>query len=485
MLIDAFVGGSYQALSPIVDNEETINLVIERLSPAAAAGRAAKAFFLRPGVTLWSTADTAGTSRAAFEEDGRAFRVIGNTLYEFDRNGVKTNRGTLAVDANPATISSNGKGGRQLFITSGGKGYIFNLDTNALTEEVPSGCTMGGFIDTFFVYFDATASTLAKSDAYDGTTWDPLEVTERGLAGDPWQAMCVSKSQRVIIMAGKWTTDVYYNNGDSPFPFRPRPDGLIPHGIAAPFSIKDLGDLVVWIAQTEKGRGYVIGLAGLDAREIGNPPLDTALQSVGDTIERFEADVLRYRGHTFYLVTIGTVTHVFDRSSGEWTKWLTWNSTDATWSGWRPIHHLFVFNQHQMGDRESSKVWELSQDYFTDPDDKPIRWLRRCPLPWANNARVVVPELELLHEPGLGVNAGQGADPVAMMRISFNGGQTWSVERRRALGKQGEYDVAARWFRCGSGPKPVVEFSGTDPAPVRIVGLNAPRMHTGARGRAT
>jgi hypothetical protein len=483
MLVQGFVGGSDQALSPFVNNEETINLIIEQMTQASSAAKVSLAFYLRPGASEWKDAMLAGQSRGSFTEDGRAFRVIGGKFCEFNSNGVVTVHGDVDIDENPVTISSSGDAGRELFITSGGKGYIFNLDTNTLTEEVSSGCTMGGFIDTFFVYLDVSTSSFYKSASYDGTTWDPLEVTQRGLAGDPWRAMIVSESQRVIVLAGARTTDIYDNAGDSPFPFRPRPDGLIPHGIAAPFSIKDVGGLIIWVAQTARGRGYVVALSGVEVKRISHPALDKALKADGDTIERYEADAFDLNGHTFYLATIDTMTHVFDLTVGKWTKWLTWNTGLGRYDGWRATHHQFAFGKHLFGDRSSAKVFEVSQTIYTDVGAAPLRWLRRCPLPWANNRRVFISRLELIVEPGVGTGQDdQGEDPVVMMRLSFNAGKTWSAERSRTLGKQGEYDTAAVWDRCGSGTKPVVEFVGTDPVSIRILGLDA-TMRPGLHGR--
>jgi hypothetical protein len=482
VIIDHFVGGSYQALSPIVDNEETINLVIERLSPAAAGAKAAKAFTLRPGARTWATPAIAAASRASFEDSGRLFKVIGVTFYEFDANGNATARGTVAINANPATISSNGDGGNQLFITSGDKGYIFNLSTNGFTEEVSSGCTMGGYLDTRFVYLDAATSSLYQSARYDGTTWDPTEFTQRGLAGDPWRALCVLESQREILLCGDKTSDRYFNNGDSPFPFRPRPDGLIPHGIAAPFSVTDVGGMVLWIGQTKRGQGYVVALSGAEVKRVSHAALDLALEGIGsDELERFEGDAFDLNGHTYYLAAHPDITHVFDLTTGEWVKWLSF--VDGAYVGWRPVHHVFAFGKHLMGDRETSQIWEITHEVYTDVDGEPIRWLRRCPLPWANNVRVTVPRVELLHEPGLGTgDDGQGDDPVAIMRLSFDGGKTFGAERSRRLGEQGEWDTQAVWNRCGSGMKPVIEFYGTDPAPVRIVGLEVEM--TRGEGRA-
>ncbi len=114
-----FVGAAYTSQSPIADDEQLINWYVEVMESAGASTKAA--LYPTPGVETFATTTSNG-GRAMFALNGRCFAVINDTLWEIGSGGTVTNRGTLAVDLFPATISSNGDAGDQLFITSGDVG---------------------------------------------------------------------------------------------------------------------------------------------------------------------------------------------------------------------------------------------------------------------------------------------------------------------------------------------------------------------------
>ena len=63
-----------------------------------------------------------------------------------------------------------------------------------------------------------------------------------------------------------------------------------------------------------------------------------------------------------------------------------------------------------------------------------------------------------------------GSNPQVMLRFSNDGGRTWSAEKWRPAGKQGEYGKRVRWNRLGNGRRRVFEVVVTDPIQWRIVG---------------
>src|SRR5690606_19501311 len=122
--------------NPITDQEDLTNWYVEVSESQGSSSRAS--FLPTPGVRTFATALATGC-RALFTDDqtGRCFAVMGASLVEIGRGGTVTARGTVAVDGNPATISTNGVAGGQLLITSGGNAYCYDLSTDTLTLEVP------------------------------------------------------------------------------------------------------------------------------------------------------------------------------------------------------------------------------------------------------------------------------------------------------------------------------------------------------------
>lgn len=462
-----FLGGSYVAQSPISAQELTVNLYPEQKAPGTAYQGAQHDLYPTPGVDAFAT--SAGSQgRASFSQDGRMFVVISATLWEVSSDGTLTNRGTVAVDGNPATICTNGDGGGQLFITSGDNGYLLDLTSNVFSTVRTGATTMGIAIDGYFGALDAATSTLFLSDLLDGTTWDPTQFAQRSIQSDPWVSVIVL--DRYVWLLGTQTSEIWYNAGTFPFPFAPHPSGLVDYGTAASFSPAVVAGTLVWLAQTADGTGQVVSASGFSPQVISTPALDVALagyamlsDAVGDTYQDL--------GHTFYILTLpgANATHVYDTTTQLWHNRGTWLAESMRYDAWRPLHHAFCFGKHLMLDRASGLIYRLSSTSGVDVESRPIRRLRRAPL-LVSEKRVFIAAFELLLEWGLGLASGQGSNPQVSLRISTDGGKTWGSEHWRSAGARGAYGTRVRWSRCGGGARLVYEIAMTDPIPWRLTG---------------
>jgi len=466
MRYPSFIGGSYPAQSPTVDAERTINLYPEVV--ASKGANAQIALYSIPGSAVFVAVDTSG-GKAMFESAGRCFGVVGNVFYEFFENQTAINRGTVAGDANPATISTNGDGGGQLFVTSGDKGYNYDLATDVLTEVISSGATMGAMLYGYFLCFNTANAQFRISDLFDGTTWDPTQFAGRTIGSDPWVSMGVSSYGHIWLL-GEQTSEVWYNAGTFPFPFAPHPSGLVPVGIAAPFSLKEAGGSMVWLSRNRNGQGIVMRAEGFTpsristhASEYAFAQFSTLTNSIGETYEQV--------GHAFYLLSFpGQMTWTFDFATGLWHERGTWIAEQNTYTSWRPQFHCFAFNKHLMCDRETGDIHEVSSDYYTDVDSRPLRRVRQAPAIIDGLMRVFYSRFTLFVQVGVGTGGtGQGSTPQVVMQSSNDGGRTWGNERPRALGKIGQYGTRVYWTRCGSARQRVFRVIITDPVPVALL----------------
>lgn len=459
------IGGSYTSESLIVDQERTVNWYIERTESPGAKAKAV--LYPAPGVE--SFVDTGGLNgRGMFAMDSRCFAVVGASLFEITSLAASTSRGTVATDLNPATMSTNGDGGGQLFITSGDNGYILDLTTNTFTTERTGATSQGGMLDGYFLALDSATSTLYLSDLLDGTTWDPTQYAQRTIAPDPWIAMAVN--YREIWLFGSETSEVWVNVGTFPFPFAPHPSGLVPYGCAAPFSVKNVAGTLIWLTRTANGAGQVVAASGLTPTVISTHALQTAIADYV-TIDDAIGDTFSMLGHTFYVLTFPTAKHtwVYDTSTRLWCEFLTWVPANNEYIAWRPLFHSYAFQKHLILDRSSGVVYELSHEFTTDVDGHYIRRLRKFPGLSNEMKRTFYDRFQLYLEAGLGLSSGQGSNPQVMMRVSNDGGKTWGPERSRSAGEEGQYKLRVLWERCGSARDRVFEISVTDPIPWRIV----------------
>jgi hypothetical protein len=458
-----FCGPSYESQSPLASSERCMNLYPERLEMG---NQQQVVLYSTPGLKAFSES-TSGPCRGLFAQNGRCFVVMANTLYELNSAGTFTSLGTVAGDSNPATFATNGDGGDELFVTSGDQGYLYNLSTGAFSNPV-SDVTMGGMLDGYFVALDQSTSTFKMSDLLDGTTWDSTQILQRNAAPDTWQAMLVKNP--IILLFGSETTEPIYNAGAAPFPFAPVPNMIIPHGIAAPFSAKAIGNTVLWLTETKDGNRQVVAMMGYNAQRVSTYAVEFALSQY-DNVDDAVAYTYQDQGHQFYTLNFpsANATWVFDLSMGMWHERGKWNADAMEYEVWGPEYHAFAFDKHLVGDPCNGVIYHMSTDLFTDVDGKGLRRQRIPPILQSEQRRVFLDRFQLHCDVGVGLLSGQGDDPQVMLQLSRDGGITWGSERWRSAGKMGEYLHRAQWWRLGSGRNLLPSVTMTDPVPWRIL----------------
>lgn len=109
----------------------------------------------------------------------------------------------------------------------------------------------------------------------------------------------------------------------------------------------------------------------------------------------------------------------------------------------------------------------VSPSYFEDP--RIIRRLRRAPHVSQENVRVFYRKIELDLERGVGLATGQGEDPLVMLRLSRDGGHTWSEPLLMSAGRIGVYTQRVIARRLGQARDTVFEVTVSDPVAWSLV----------------
>jgi len=374
MRLPGFVGPTYQSLSPNADDERCINLYPEMIE--SGAGKNTVVLYGTPGLRyvarLGFTTSVAPT-RALLEINGRCFAVANDHFFEITYNAVTgvwtaITHGLVAVDGNPATMATNGTGGNQIFITSGGLGYIFNLATDMLTAisdvDLQQPVIQAEFVDGYFIALHGTTGQFQISTLEDGFQWDALDVQQVSQSSDKVLAMLVDVRQ--IWLFGGRTTAVWYDSGNADFPFEPT-QTLFHVGILAPFTAQRLGGGVYWLGQTEDGGPALYrALQGAPQRvsthavEYQWSKVSTLTDAVGWTMD--------YGGHQYYVLYIpaAETTWVYDAITNLWHERAHWNILHAIWEPYIGRCHAYCFEKHLIGDRRTGAVYELRHDTYED-----------------------------------------------------------------------------------------------------------------------
>lgn len=463
-----FLGADYRGYARTVDQELSVNLIFER---EESPGAVRSVMFTVPGFTLLGT-QAAAPGRAHFSENDREWAVFGSVFCEIKRDGSLVNINSVAVNASPATICSNGKAGGQLLITSGGNAYVCDTTTLVLTQIVALNgkATMGSYIDGYGLVLDASTSTFYFSALDDFSSWTTgIDFNQRSKQSDPWRAQKVNGIY--IGLFGEKTSEFWFDAGGSNNPFAPDPSGEIPYGIAAAFSIAVGEGAIYWLGQSASGQRYVLRATGFNPEVVSDLPRQALFDSYS-VVSDARGEVINWRGHTLYLLTFPTqnITWAYDLSTNVWFQWGTWISELSQYSAMRACWHVIAFGQHRMLDSVSGAIYKLDADSRMDVDGRPLRWLRRAPALCEENELIFYTNFELNIEPGVGLITGQGSDPQVMLRISRDGGATWGPERWQSIGKIGAYMTRVIWNQIGSARRMVIEVAGSDPVPAALTG---------------
>jgi hypothetical protein len=363
-----FVGGTATEWSLNVNAERTINFFPVLARPGTP--KSPIVLYGTPGLRIFASGSSrGGPVRALFAQDGRVFAVIGGTFYEVTEAGALVPFGAVLVDEWPATICSNGVGGSQLFITSGGAGYIFDLQsevfTQITTEGFPLDVVMGDYCDGYFLVLTRGSHQFSISSLNNGLEWDALDTAQVSASSNNLVALVVD--HREVWLFGTRSTEPWYNTGNADFPFGPIQGTFVEHGTLAPWSVQQLDNTLFWLGGDERGAGVVYRMQGYIPVRISTDAVDLALQR-STQLGRTLAWTYQEAGHAFYVLYVPDLetTWVYDIAVGLWHERAMWDTTFSRWWPHVARCHCYAWNRHLVGDRQSSAIYTYDMDYFDD-----------------------------------------------------------------------------------------------------------------------
>lgn len=496
--LPGFVGPAYEDLTLPVDAQAAFNLFPEKVE--SGSGTADMILRKCPGTDLVAELND-GPIRGQFAQDGRCFIVAGTSLFELYQDGTAFNRpnswrriATVAMDDYPAAMVSNGAGGNQLFIVSGGLGYIFDLsrgDFGQIGSGFPANARRAEFMDGYF--FTMSGLFTYASNLEDGLTWNAASKAQRSTASDDLQSIIVD-GHKILWMIGSKTSEPWYDAGLNPFPLTPVSNSFMSHGTGARDSVTRFDNSVFMLGQSEDGDRYAFIISnGQLAQRISTHAVENAWRGysvVSDAISWTYTEM----GHTFVVLTFPTAkaTWVYDSSTQLWHRRGEWNPATGEFMADRSNGHCFAFGRHLVGSH-TNRVYAQSLDYqflnsgpVSNPSLKPIRWLRRAPHLVQDRKWLIYNSFELIAATGVGLTgfidpgtAGEQdlnnplavdyVDPLVGLRYSDDGGYTWSSERTRSMGRVGTYGSRIIWHRLGRSRDRVYEVSGSAAVKVTLI----------------
>jgi hypothetical protein len=391
------VGGSYTSQSRNADDSLCMNWYPEAIENPS--GKVASALYPTPGLQQFvALPDT--PVRGQITTNGRAFAVGGASFCEVLSNGTTANVNVIANDSLPISMAA---GTTQILIASAGLCYVFDMTTNTMTA-IPAGTLTGvsqvGYCDGFFLAFLVNSHTFQASALLDATNWPGASIGSTNVFVDNGLAMLVD--HREVWLFGLSRSVVYYDSGNSPFPFDVVPGGMIEQGIVAGNSPVRLDNSVFWLGGDERGNGVAWRAQGYTPARVSNHAVEFAWQGYS-TISDAVGYSYQDQGHSFWVLYFPTAqkTWVYDVATGQWHERGHWNVANGTFTAHTSQNHMMAFGKHLVGDWSSGKIYQMSIAFYAD-GESPIRRVRRCPHVSTEQEWIFHHQLQVDLETGLG-----------------------------------------------------------------------------------
>ena len=457
------VGPTYQEWSLPFDAQRSVNLfpVLDQM------GKEVAAMYGTPGLSLFSTAGQ-NPVRGLFQAtNGRGFAVAGADLYEITADGTATSLGTLDQSSGIVSMAENGF---QLCVCDGVNLYILTYATNTFqkvtdTDLPPSGTVT--FIDGYFIVNKNDTGSFYISALYDGLSWDALDFATAESSPDNLNR--VFNAVGHLWLLGTETSEVWTNTGNSAFPFQRIAGAKMEIGCVAPHSAVEIDNSLFWLGADKFGQGIVYQARGFTPRRVSNDPIERIIQDATN-LDQVRAYAYQEDGHLFYVLTGGGLptTLVYDVTTQIWHERAYLNEFGA-YEQQLGCCYMYIFGKHLVGDRRNGKIYEMSRDFYSDAGDA-IKRLRIYTHLSDENRRIRYNRLEIGFETGVGLQSGQGSDPLISMRLSKDGARTWSDYYTTSIGKVGNYRAKAVFRRLGIAEQMTFSVEISEPVKVAITG---------------
>lgn len=457
------VGSSYRERSLPFQAQRSINLypVVDE------QGSEVLALYGTPGKELFCSIG-AGSIRGGFSAaNGRAFFVSGSQLFEIYTDGTSTTRGSLAGSSGNLTFAENGT---QLAICDGTLMYIFTYSSNAFATvtdpDFPTSVGTVDFIDGYFVVNENSTGKFYISTLYNGTSWAALDFATAESSPDGLKA--VKSAVGSLWLFGDRTTEIWSNTGGSGFPFTRLSGTRIDKGTIAPYSVLEIDNTVYWLGQDTQGAGVVYRATGFNPEKISTPSIDFAIQQATNLTD-VRAWSYQQDGHTFYVLTGGGLetSLVYDTTTQLWHERAYNNAGEYE----QDLANccIYAFGKHLVGDRTSGNIYRMALDLYSD-NGVPLVAERIYTHLLDELKRIRYNNLEILAETGVGLQSGQGSNPLISLSLSRDGARTWSDEYTQTLGAAGKYQTRVAFRRLGIAEQMTFRVRISDPVKRVLIG---------------
>ena len=397
--------------------------------------------YLLPAEGIVEVTTGPGIGRGGINWNGVCYRVMGSKLCSISDAGVVSVLGDVGVGGQVSMDYSFDK----LAVWSDGKlhywdGTSFTTVTDPDLGNVIDGCWIAGY----FMSTDGTS--LIVTELADPTSVDPLKYGSSESDPDPIKA--VDKLRNEAYALNRYTIEVFQNVGGNNFPFQRVTGAQIPRGVIGTHAYCQLLNTFAFLGSGRNEAPAIYLMTAGNTQKISSQEVDKIL--TGYTEDQLSEVVMESRtddGHERAYVHLPDRCLVYDAASSQalgQQVWYVQTSGLEDLGVYRGRNLVRCYNEWLVEDPTSTKLGRLDETISTHYGDS-ISWDFGTIILYNDGNGLIVHEIELVALTG---HVSATANPVIWSSYSLDG-ETWSQERPKAAGKQGQRAKRIVWRRCG------------------------------------
>jgi hypothetical protein len=326
------------------------------------------------------------------------------------------------------------------------------------------------FLDGYFVFSYADGTIRATGTNTAGQTSNTLQFNDQSFTraeSSPDGLLRVTASGGQVWAWGETSTEVYDDQGLSPFPFSR--SQVIPVGLYGTWCVAgwepgwDGPQIFVAADQT------VRMMSGYTAQRISTRPVERAIAAAtGPGVLR--ASVYTFGGNAIWSLSGPGFTWEFNATTQQWHE-----RRSQGMSRWRAETSVRAFGRWFFGDLATGGVMALNPDSRTEGGAPVVARIESAPL---RN----FPDRFRLGGLTLDITTGQGAptaaDASCLIDWTVNGGGSWAQPLTRPIGGVGRYGIPVRVGDLGRSGRDGVQVGITvsDPVAFSLRGAELPSI---------
>lgn len=422
--------------------------------------------YLRPADGIVQLGAGPGIDRGGINWNGSCYRVMGTKLVNI-------------LEAGDAIVLGDvGSGGQvtmdysfdRLAIAS--NGGLFYWNGTALTQVMDGD--LGKVVDFIWVdgYFMTTDGTsLIVTELNDPLSVNPLKYGSS--EADPDPVMGLLKLRNEVYALNRYTIEVFQNVGGDFFPFQRIEGAQMQRGVVGTFAAAVFLENIAFLGSGRNEAPAVWIGSNSSTTKISTREIDQIfLQYTEAQLAQTVMEVRVTKGHQLLYVHLPDQTLVYDgvgtQAAGE-PVWFILTSSLVGLGQYRARNFIWCYNKWLCADPTSFKHGYLVDGVSSHYGDV-NGWDFGTMIMYNDGNGAIFHELELVCLTG---NVTLGTNPTVWTSYTIDG-QTWSQERPRSAGKQGERLKRLAWLQQGHMRHwRVQRFRGTSDAHISVARLEA------------